>query len=167
MSYFEKRLRPEQRLGIMHIDMLSRSLQAAVDDLGNKLDGYENLEGDIKTVEDIYRRMVAYALKDQPKDTASIILRQSRDFTISLERRSPIRKEQEVVMPISDEWQFVNIALESRCRMCLMSAPEAQHCPVRALLRKYADEPEPGFAACGYIGCVVGQNDSANEQVPV
>lgn len=167
MSYFKNRLRPEERLGVMHIDMLSRSLDVAIKDLGHRLDGYEHLDAELAAMQTIYRRIIQYALKDQPPEMEDIIMRQSRDFTISLERRSPIRKEQEVVMPISDEWQFVNCVLDSRCRLCLMSAAEAARCPVRALLRKYADEPEPGYAACGFIGCAVGQNKSANEQVPV
>lgn len=167
MSYFKNQLRPEERLAIMHVDMLARSLDAAVHDLTGRLKGYEHLEAELAAVRTIYRRIKEYALKDQPKETASIILRQSRDFVISLERRSPVKKEQEVVMPISDEWQFVQVVLDSRCAVCLKSAAEAESCPVRKQLRKYSDEPEPGFAACGFIGCTVGQNDSANEQVPV
>lgn len=167
MSYFKNRLRPEERLGVMHIDMLSRSLDVAMEDLRPRMEGYENLDEEMETVRAIYRRILQYALKDQPEDTEDIIKRQSRDFTISLERRSPIRKEQEVVMPISDEWQFVNVVLESRCGICLKSSAEATACPVRRLLRKYSDEPEPGYGTCGFTGCTVGQNDSTNEQVPV
>jgi len=166
-NYFKTRLRAEERLGVMHMDLLTRSFNAALKDLGSKLEGYEDLEGDIKTVREICKKIVAYALKDQAKDTADIILRQSRDFVISLERRSPVRKEQEVVMPISDEWQFVNVVLDSRCNICLKSAAEAEACPVRKLLRKYSDEPEAGYGNCGFTGCVVGQNDSTNEQKPI
>lgn len=164
MSYFKNRLRPQERLGVMHMDMLGRSFNVALKDLGSKLDGYEGLDEDVETMRSICRRMVDYALKDQPPETADIILRQSRDFWINLERRSPVRKEQEVVMPISDEWQFVNVVLESRCHLCLKTAAEAANCPVRALLRKYADEPDPGFGNCGYVGCTVGNNASANAQ---
>ena len=164
MSYFKTRLRPEERLGVMHMDMLGRSFNVAINDLGAKLDGYDGLEEDIKTVRSICGRIVRHALKDQPPDTADIILRQSRDFTIDLTRRSPARKEQEVVMPISDEWQFVSCVLESRCAVCLKTAAEAAACPVRALLRKYSDEPEQGFGNCGYTGCAVSQNDRENAQ---
>ena len=167
MSYFKNRLRPEERLAIMHVDMLARSLDAAMGALMGRMEGYEHLDAEMAAVRTIYRRIVEYALKDQPKETADIILRQSRDFIISLERKSPIRKEQEVVMPISDEWQFVSVVLESRCRLCLKSSAEAAACPVRRLLRKYSDEPEAAFAACGFTGCTVSQNDSANEQEPI
>ena len=164
MSYFKTRLRPEERMGVMHMDMLGRSFNVALEDIRGKLEGYEGLEQDVETMRGICLRMVEYALKDQPPETASLILRQSRDFTIGLQRRSPVRKELEVIMPISDEWQFVQAVVESRCSICLLSATDAAKCPVRALLRRYSDEPEPGFAACGFIGCKVGQNDSANAQ---
>lgn len=166
-GYFKTRLRPEERQGVMHMDLLTRSFNAAVKDMGAKLEGYLNLEAEIEAVRTICKNMVEYALKDQPPDMADIILRQSRDFVISLERRSPVRKEQEVVMPISDEWQFVNCVLESRCRICVKTAAEAAACPVRRLLRKYSDEPESGWGNCGFTGCAVGQNDSTNEQEPI
>ena len=163
-DYFRTRLRPQERLGVMHLDMLGRSFNVALKDLGSKLDGYEDLDKDVETMRSILRRLVEYVLKDQPKDTANIILRQSRDFIINLERRSPVRKEQEVVMPVGDEWQFVQVVLDSRCAVCMKTAGEAMTCPVRALLRKYADEPDPGFGHCGYVGCTVGNNASANAQ---
>ena len=167
MNYFENRLRPDERLGVMHMDMLSRSFDVAIRDLGHKLDGYPNLEAEIEAMHTICLNMVAYALKDQDDGIKKVVLRQSRDFVIGLERRSPINKEQEVIMPISDEWQFVNIVLDSRCRTCLLTGAEAAQCQVRRLLRKYSDEPDPGFGHCGFVGCTVGQNSSMNEQKPI
>lgn len=164
MSYFKNRLRPEERMGVMHMDLLTRSFNVAIKDMGAKLEGYPNLYAEIEAVRTTCRNLVEYALKDQPPDTRDIILRQSRDFVISMERRSPVKKELEVVMPIGDEWQFVQVVLDSRCAVCLKSAAEAEGCQVRKLLRKYSDEPEPGFAACGFTGCIVGQNESANRQ---
>lgn len=166
-DYFKTRLRPEERLGVMHMDLLARSFNGAIARMEPKLKDYERLEEDKAALRDICRRLTEHALKDQPADTADIILRQSRDFTLSLERRSPVKPEQEVVMPISDEWQFVRVVLDSRCAVCVKTAGEAAACPVRKLLRKYSDEPEPGFAACGFIGCSVGVNDSMNEEAGI
>ena len=136
MSYFETRIRPEERQGVMHMDMLSRSFDTAIRSMGRKLAGYEALEEDARTLKEICERLRDWALKDQSADTMDIILRQSRDYVLGLERRGPVRRGEEVVMPIEDEWQFVSVTLESRCRTCMMTPEEAAACPVRRLLRR-------------------------------
>lgn len=41
-DYAARRLRPEERRGVMHMDMLSRSFRLAACDLGKRLEGYKN-----------------------------------------------------------------------------------------------------------------------------
>lgn len=152
-AYAAKRLRPEERNAIMHLDMLNRSFKMAVCDLSKRLEGYKYLKRDIGACSSACRRMIEYATQNCDAEFIAQLLRQSRDYTIGLTRIAAARPEEECVMPLSDEWQFVSIVLDSRCSMCLKSGVESRQCKVRKLLRKYADEPDPGAMACGYAGC--------------
>ena len=49
-DYAARRLRPEERRGIMHMDMLSRSFRLAACDLGKRLADYKYLNRDLGTV---------------------------------------------------------------------------------------------------------------------
>ena len=152
-DYAARRLRPEERRGIMHMDMLSRSFRLAACDLGTRLADYKYLNRDLGTVQSVCRRLIEHAMENVEPEMRAQVLRQSRDYTLGLERIAAARREEEVVMPMSDEWQFVSIVLDSRCSVCLKSGAESRQCRVRALLRKYADEPDPGAMGCGYAGC--------------
>ena len=159
-DYAARRLRPEERRGIMHMDMLSRSFRLAACDLGKRLEGYKYLSRDIGMMQSVCRRLIEHAMENVEPEMRAQVLRQSRDYTLGLERIAAARKEEEVVMPMSDEWQFVSIVLDSRCSMCLKSGAESRQCRVRALLRKYADEPDPGAMGCGYAGCQLSNDAS-------
>lgn len=164
-EYARRRLRQNERLAIMQLDMISRSMESATDDLARLLADYNPLKRNVGMHRYICKDIIKHAIKDAPPDTASIILRQSRDYRMSLERVAPTRKEEECVMPLSDEWQFVQIVLDSRCGMCLKDGAECNGCGVRKLLRRYVDEPDPGYASsCGYKGCELNDSAKINRQ---
>lgn len=159
-EYAKRRLTNEERAAVMHLDMLSKSFEYCVDKLARRLGGYRYTKRDLGMMRSTCRRVVEAALGENPEDLAKQILRQSRDFRLGLERISPVRKAEEVVMPLEDEWQLIHICLESRCGMCLMTEGECRTCRVRALLRRYCDEPEPGsLRGCGYQGCDLSDGD--------
>ena len=82
-----------------------------------------------------------------------------------MERISPARKMEECVMTLEDEWNFIQIVMDSRCKLCLKIGEECRRCRIRKLLRKFVDEPEPGsLTACGYMGCDLSDNRKLNRQ---
>ena len=122
-TYRKNRLRSEERFGVMRMDMLAQSLDTALRDLQKRLVGFENLDERVDAAFSLFKDLTAYVLKDQPKDTAAHILRQSRDFVITFERRSPVKKGEEIVVPIEDIFVILSIALDSQCAMCFKSCP--------------------------------------------
>lgn len=164
-EYAKKRLRNEERVAIMTMDMLARSFEHNVDQLSRRLEGVKNVKRDLGMIRYICDRLMRAAIGDSPAEIAEHLIRQSRDFQLGLERISPVRRMEEVVMPLEDEWQFVHICLESRCGLCLKTGEECRKCGVRKLLRKYVDEPEPGsLTECGFMGCDLGDSKKLNKQ---
>ena len=164
-EYKKRRLRNEERLAVMKLDMLTRSFGEAVCALESRLGGYKYAKRDVSCVVGICKKLVREALGECPADIAAQIIRQSRDYCIGLERRSVTRRMDEVVMPMNDEWQFIHICLDSRCSICLKTPTECRECKVRALLRRYVDEPEPEISgACGFMGCDLSDSKKLNKQ---
>lgn len=169
-EYAKRRLRNDERLAVMEMDMLSRSFAAAMAVLEPRLTagGVKGVKRDIGMLKYICERMLKETLNCQPgvpEEVAAHLVRQSRDFRFALERIAPVRKQEEVVMPLEDEWQFIQIVLESRCAMCLKTAGEVRSCQLRKLLRKYADEPQPGsMTECGFMNHVLGDSSKLNKQ---
>lgn len=164
-EYKNRRLRNEERLAVMKLDMLTRSFGEAVCALENRLSGYKYAKRDLNCVLSICKKLVRISLGESPQDIAAQIIRQSRDYCLGLERRSVTRRQEEVVMPLKDEWQFIHITLESRCGICLKTPAECRDCKIRALLRRYADEPEPMIAGeCGYMGHDLSDSSKMNKQ---
>lgn len=153
-AYKRRRMNNEERAAVMHLDMLSRSFEYCLGKLAGRLAGYRYLKRDAAMVKSVCGRLRDAALGENPGELEQQIVRQSRDYRLGLERVSPIRRAEEVVMPLEDEWQLIHICLESRCGLCMMTAGESATCKIRALLRRYCDEPEPGMLrGCGYQGC--------------
>lgn len=164
-EYKKRRLRNEERLAVMKLDMLTRSFGEAVCALENRLKGYKYTKRDLCMVVSVCKKLVREALGESPQDIAAQILRQSRDYCMGLERRSVVKKMEEVVMPMDDEWQFIHITLDSRCGICLKTSSECRDCKVRALLRRYVDEPEPEISgACGFMGVDLSDSKKLNRQ---
>lgn len=159
MGNGRKRLRSDERKAIMHLDMLGRSFGTAIGMMESRLEGVPYVKRDIGMLKYICMRLVSAALEDESADTVAQILRQSRDFELHLERVSPVRRYEECVMPLEDEWQFVHICLESRCGICMKTDAEARNCEIGRLLRRYVDEPDPGLMGCGFMGCDLSDGD--------
>lgn len=168
LEYKKRRLRNEERLAVMQLDMLGRSFEDAVRALGGRLANVKNVKRDLGMMRYICNRLVRATLETDPGvpgEIAAHILRQSRDFRFSLERISPVRKMEECVMTLEDEWKLIHITLDSRCGICLKTGEECRRCKVRALLRKFVDEPEPGsLTECGYQGCDLSDSKKLNRQ---
>ena len=151
-DYKRSRMSGMQRQGIMMLDMLTRSFDASVEVLEERLRGYKYARRDMGAVRAAIKRLKEAALEGVEEDVRRTILRQSRDFRLGLERMSPIDRKQEMIVSMEDLWQMVNLAVEERCSMCMKTDAEARACPVRKLLRRYTNEPEPGLSSCGYMG---------------
>lgn len=167
-EYKKRRLRNEERLAVMQIDMLGRSFEDAVHVLEERLARVRGVKRDLGMVRWICRRLVHEALNTDPgvpEEIAAQIVRQSRDFRFGLERISPVRKMEECVMTLEDEWNLLQIVLDSRCGLCLKNGEECRRCKIRTLLRKFVDEPEPGsLTECGYMGCNLSDSKKLNKQ---
>lgn len=163
-DYWKNRLTGEQRQAMMNLDLLTRSFIISAEALESRMGDYKYLKRDLKMIEAVSMRLLKKALEGMPDDTAAMLLRQSRDFRLETVRVSPQRRGEEVVMPMADEWQFVNIVLDSRCSTCMKTSGEAKACGVRKLLRTYANEPDPGLRDCGFQGCEISQSSKLNEQ---
>lgn len=166
-EYAKRRLKNEERLAVMTMDMLSRSFAENIEKLLPRLNanGVTGIKRDLGMMAHICKRFVKGALEGCPPDIAAQIIRQSQDFVMGLERRSPVRRMEECVMTLEDEWQLIHIVLESRCSICMKVGEECTRCGVRKLLRKFVDEPEPGIMTeCGYMGCDLGDSEKLNKQ---
>lgn len=165
-EYNKRRLREEERLGVMRLDAITRSFEAALEPLrGGKLAGEKYLNRDVACVKRIIGKIRDAALKEVPQDARDVLMRQSRDYIVTVAKIQVQRQMDEVIMPMADEWQFVHIVLDSRCKICMNTPGEARACGVRALLRRYTDEPEPLSAGdCGFMGCDMDDSKKLNKQ---
>jgi hypothetical protein len=164
-EYAKRRLRAEERMAILKLDMLSRSFGGAVDALEKKLEGVKGVKRDLGMMRHIITRFMEEALKEVPADQVAQLLRQSRDYRLSLERLNVNAHHDEYVIGQEDVWQMIHITLDARCSICLASGTEAKNCGVRKLLRKYMDEPDPGcLSGCGYAGVDVADSKLMNRQ---
>ena len=167
-EYKKRRLRNEERLAVMQLDMLGRSFEDAGRVLEGRLSKVKGVKRDLGMIRYICKRLVRETLETDPGVPSEItaqILRQSRDFRFGLERISPVRKMEECVMTLEDEWKLIHITLDSRCSLCLKSGEECRRCEIRSPLRKFVDEPEPGsLTECGYQGCDLSDSKKLNKQ---
>ena len=161
-EYSRRRLSNEERVAIMTIDLLTRSWEHSLSKLRGRLGEYKNLKRDLGFIKYSARKIIEAALEGTEDDIAAHLVRQSRDWRLGLERVGPTRRQEEVTMPLEDEWQMIHIVLESRCGLCMMTDGEARMCKIRKLLRKYCDEPEPQLLhGCGYQGTDLNDNVKA------
>lgn len=164
-AYRRSRLSQQERQGVMKLDMLTRSFEKATIDLAARLKGYKYLKRDLGAINGALVRIRKAAMEGVQEDIEKTILRQSWDYMMSIEKCSPIRRPGEIVMPMEDEWQLIELALSERCAMCLKTDAEARKCELRKLLRRYTNEPEPELSACGFMGRdLSGEINNANDQ---
>ena len=153
-AYRKSRFTGMERQGLMMLDMLGRSFEAVTGALEKRLEAYRYARRDLGAVKAAIGRLKAAAMEGAQEDIQQMINRQSRDYRLGIERMGPVSGNpgQEIVMPMEDLWQLINLALCERCSMCVKTPQEARKCALRKLLRRYANEPEPGYAACGFVG---------------
>lgn len=167
-EYSKRRLKNEERMGVMMLDMLTRSYGDAVNALGDRLKDVKYVKRDSALLSSICKRLIKAVFETAPgtpADLAAQIIRQSRDFHLVIERKAVVRRQDECVMPIADEWQFVQITLDARCSICLKDDRQCRECGVRKLLRRYLDEPDPGcLSGCGYSGVKLSDSKQLNKQ---
>lgn len=168
-EYRKKAPNNEQRLGIMHMQMIANSFEMAVRRTGNRMDGYKYLKRDLAMLRAVMARIIDYSLHDCPDEIIQTITRQSRDYEIALQRKSVTRNKETVMMSIEDLWQIMNIIIESRCALCVNTAQECKNCKLRKLLRCYLEEPEPEYkGGCGFNNSKVAcDKQRMNEQVGI
>lgn len=166
-EYKKHKLTSQERVSIMHLDMLQRSISDATEGIKDRLakTGYKYLNRDIGLINSAMKRMCDAALASTSKENVMMILRQSRDVRLGLEKARVVRQKDEIVMPIDDEWQFVRLVVEGNCEICVKTPAECRACKIRKLLRRYTFEPEPGIlSGCGFKSSVMGTSKKVTDE---
>lgn len=167
MAYDPNRIRSDERIAIMALDMLGRSFDYQVKKITPRLErgGYKYVKRDVGLMKAAFNRIRNEALKGVDAQMQAHINRQSRDYEIRAVQVSVTKYTESVVMPLKDEWQFVQIVVESRCKLCLNTGKECKECGVKALLRRYVEEPDHGMLTeCGFQGCELSDSKKLNKQ---
>ena len=149
-DYNAHRLREEERRGVFALDQLTRSFETACKRLENRLKSYRYYKRDIGMIQAACKRLYIEAVKDVDHELLLQIERQSRDYVLDSVRKTVVPPD-EVVVTTADIETLLNLVLDSHCAMCMLEGGEAKGCKVRRLLRKFTDEPDPGFMPCGFV----------------
>ncbi len=149
-DYNARRLREEERHGVFALDQLTRSFETACNRLENRLKGYKYYRRDVGMIQAACKRLYIEAVKDVDPELLLQIERQSRDYVLDSVRKTVVPPD-EVVVTTADIETLLNLVLDSHCAMCMLEGSAAKSCKVRRLLRKFTDEPDPGFMPCGFV----------------
>lgn len=149
-DYNARRLREEERRGVFALDQLTRSFETACHRLEGRLKGYKYYRRDVGMIQAACKRLYIEAVKDVDPELLMQIERQSRDYVLDSVRKTVVPPD-EVVVTTADIETLLNLVLESHCAMCMFEGSAAKGCKVRRLLRKFTDEPDPGFMQCGFV----------------
>ena len=149
-DYNAHRLREEERRGVFALDQLTRSFETACRRLENRLKGYKYCRRDIGMIQAACKRLYIEAVKGVDPELLTQIERQSRDYVLDSVRKTVVPPD-EVVVTTADIEMLLNLVLDSHCAMCMLESGDAKGCKVRRLLRKFTDEPDPGFMPCGFV----------------
>lgn len=154
MEPVKKRLNTEERQGVMTLDMLTRSFDAAMGFLDKRFADYKYLKRDLGLIKGALHRMLAHLARTVDIDSIEVCRRQSRDFRIGIERWTPIKRPNEIIMLAEEEHMLFRLALEERCKMCLKSGREYKECELRRLCLKYLQAPEDEgvYEGCEFAG---------------
>ncbi len=167
MAYDPNRLRSEERISIMAFGMLGDAFEYYLDSLQKRYERaeYRYVKRDLGLMRAAFKRLWNEALKGVDDNTRRHLILQTRDYEIRAVRSTVTRDKETVTMSLEDEWQFVQIVVDSRCKICLTTGVECRDCGVRQLLRRYIAEPECGtLTECGYQGCDVSDHKKLNRQ---
>lgn len=156
-DYNAHRLREEERCGVFALDQLTRSFEVACRRLENRLKGYRYYKRDVGMIQAACKRLYIAAVKDVDPELLMQIERQSRDYVLDSVRKTVVPPD-EVVMTTHDIETLLNLVLDSHCAMCMTEGSAARGCKVRRLLRKFTDEPDPGFMPCGFVARKMNDN---------
>ena len=159
-DYNARRLREEERRGVFALDQLTRSFETACKRLENRLKSYKYCRRDIGMIQAACKRLYIEAVKDVDPELLLQIERQSRDYVLDSVRKTVVPPD-EVVVTTADIETLLNLVLDSHCAMCMLGGGDAKGCKVRRLLRKFTDEPDPGFMPCGFVSRRM--NDKVND----
>lgn len=159
-DYNARRLREEERRGVFALDQLTRSFDTACRRLDNRLNGYKYCRRDVGMIQAACKRLYIEAVKDVDPELLLQIERQSRDYVLDSVRKTVVPPD-EVVVTTADIETLLNLVLDSHCAMCMLEGSAAKGCKVRRLLRKFTDEPDPGFMQCGFVSRRM--NDKVND----
>ena len=167
MAYDPNRIRAEERISIMALGMLGDAFEYYLSGLTKRYERaeYKYVKRDLGLMRAAFKRLWNEALKGVDDASRRHLILQTRDYEIRAVRNSVTKDKETVTMSLEDEWQFVQIAVESRCSICMATGVECRDCGVRKLLRRYIGEPECGvLSECGYQGCVVNDHAKLNKQ---
>lgn len=156
-DYNAHRLREDERRGVFALDQLTRSFETACRRLDGRLKGYRYYRRDIGMVQAACKRLYIAAVKDVDPALLMQIERQSRDYVLDSVRKTIVPPD-EVVVTTADIETLLNLVLDSHCAMCMTEGSAARGCKVRRLLRKFTDEPDPGFMPCGFVARKMNDN---------
>lgn len=150
----KKRLTADERQGVMTLDMLTRSFDSAMGLLERRFADYRYLKRDLGLIKGALHRMLAHLARTVDADSIEVCRRQSRDYRIGIERWTPVRRQDEVVLLAEEEHMLFRLALEERCKTCLKSGREYRECELRRLCLKYLQTPETGdrYDECEFAG---------------
>lgn len=157
-DYNARRLREDERRGVFALDQLTRSFETACKRLENRLKGYRYYKRDIGMIQTACKRLYVEAVKGVDPELLMQIERQSRDYVLDSVRKTVVPPD-EVVVTTADIETLLNLVLDSHCALCMMEGSAARGCKVRRLLRKFTDEPDPGFMPCGFVQRHMNDNE--------
>lgn len=158
-EYKKKRMPSEERLAAMEIGMLPqlvRSLTERIHD--DRMKQIPFFRRDMAMVAKRLEGMYKGLMETTVEGTAEQIERQARHYVWHCVTNGASSDDGSIYISMRDLQQFATVAVSNECAHCMKSGNEAAMCPLRKLLRKHIDEPEPAYKGeCGYSGCEVNQ----------
>ena len=154
MEPVKKRLNNDERQGVMTLDMLTRSFDAAMGFLDRRFADYKYLKRDLGLLKSALHSLLNHLAKTVDADSIEVCRRQSRDYRIGIERWTPVKRPSEIGMSAEEEHMLFRLALEERCKTCLKSGREYKECELRRLCLKYLEVPEDEgiYEGCEFAG---------------
>lgn len=88
----KKRLNTEERQGVMTLDLLTRSFDAAMGFLDKRFADYKYMKRDLGLIKSALHSLLNHLAKTVDADSIEVCRRQSRDYRIGLERWTPVKR---------------------------------------------------------------------------
>ena len=158
-EYKKKRMPGQERLAAMEIGMLPRLIRSLAEriheDRAKQIPYFQrDMAMVAKRLEGLYKGL----LETTVEGTAEQIERQARHYDWQCMTSGQNRDDGSIYISMRDLQQFATVAVSNECAHCMKTGNETAMCPLRKLLRKHMDEPEPAYKGeCGYSACEVNQ----------